>query len=357
MSYEHQLKNALLNEARLLDFEVCGVASVRPNLRREYYLKWIADGQQGDMAWMEKNSERRLNPDRILPEAKSIICLGLNYYQPEPRRRGRIAKYALGFDYHDIMMKKLKQLCHWLRDQGGENKPYVDTGPVLEKPIAVEAGLGWQAKSTMLIHTRLGTWLFLGEIFTTLKFPPDEPVNDHCGKCTACIDICPTRAITAPYTLDARKCIAYLTIEHKGPIPEEFREAIGDRVFGCDECLDVCPWNRWAKESRESKFHARTYPDLREMLEWSDADFRAYFGKTPIYRLKRPRWLRNVAVALGNIGIAEDLPALQTAAEDPDPLIAEHAAWAVVQIRKRLHAKANLPTATSGLSDRACRRP
>ncbi len=335
------LKGAFQLEAAHLGFSVCGVAPVQPELRREYYLKWIAEGRHGDMTWLERNTERRLDPAKILPEARSIICLGLNYYQSEPQRRGRIAKYALGQDYHNFMMKRLKKLCHWLRQRGGQNKPYVDTGPVLEKPVAVLAGLGWQAKNTMLIHPKMGNWLFLGEIFTTLEMPPDERISDHCGECTACISACPTGAITAPYQLDARRCIAYLTIEHKGTIPEKYREAIGDRLFGCDECLDVCPWNRWAQATREEKFAARQYPDLREMLAWNDEDFRSYFRQTPILRLKRVRWLRNICVVLGNIGGPDDLPALEKAAQDPDPLIAEHAHWAINQINKRINPAKN----------------
>ena len=335
MHQSRQLKNDLLEEARAVGFDACGIAPVEPPLQRQYYLRWIAEGRHGDMKWMDRNRERRLNPRTILPKAKSIVCLGLNYYQSEPSRRGRIAKYALGADYHEVILEKLQRLCRWLEGHGGENKPYVDTGPVLEKPVAVAAGLGWQAKSTMLLHTKLGTWLFLGEILTTLELPPDRPQSDHCGKCTACIDVCPTKAITAPYQLDARRCIAYLTIEHKGAIPEEFREAIGDHLFGCDDCLDVCPWNRWAVKTAEADLEARTYPDLREMLHWGDADFRSHFKGTPIKRLGRTRWLRNIAVVLGNIGDADDLPHLEERAADPDPLIAEHASWAVEQIRRR----------------------
>ncbi len=334
--FDETLKSDLQAEAARLGFSVCGVAPVQPEKRREYYLKWIAEGQHGEMAWMERNIERRLDPGLILPEARSVLCLGMNYFQTEPSRRGRIAKYALGRDYHGLMLKKLKKLCHWLRLKGGQNRPYVDTGPVLEKPLAVRAGLGWQAKNTMLIHPKIGNWLFLGEIFTTLEIPPDEGVSDHCGDCIACIEACPTGAITAPYQLDARRCIAYLTIEHQGAIPEEFREAIGDRLFGCDECLDVCPWNRWAQATREEKFAARQYPDLREMLAWSEEEFRAHFRQTPILRLKRPRWLRNICVVLGNIGTLEDLPALEKAANDPDPLVAEHANWAIEKIKGRV---------------------
>jgi epoxyqueuosine reductase len=222
---------------------------------------------------------------------------------------------------------------------GGTQRFYVDTGPVLERDHATAAGLGWNGKSTVQIHRQLGTWTFLAELLTTLELPADAPFGDHCGKCTRCIDACPTKAITAPHRVDARRCISYLTIEHKGPIPEEFREAIGDRLYGCDECLEVCPWNRFAQVSRESRFHAREAvfaKKPREFLALTDAEFRSLFAKSPIKRIKRARFLRNVCVVLGNTGTAEDLPALKIAAEDADPLIAEHAAWAVGRIEGRL---------------------
>ena len=212
----------------------------------------------------------------------------------------------------------------------------MDTGPVLERDFASDAGLGWNGNSTMQIHKRLGTWFFLAEILTTLALTTDEPFGDHCGKCTRCITACPTRAITAPHQLDARRCISYLTIEHKGPIPPEFREAIGDRIYGCDDCLDACPWNRFATESRELTFHARSSvfeKQLRDFLALDDEAFRALFAKSPIKRIKRPRFLRNVCVALGNTGTPDDLPALTRAAAEPDPLVAEHAEWAIQKIR------------------------
>ena len=328
-------KELLLAKAAEIGFSVCGVAPVALELRKSYYLRWIAEGRHGDMAWMARNLERRTDPKAILPEARSIICVGLNYYQAERYRRGRIAKYALGRDYHNIMLKMLKQLCRWLCQQGGANKPYVDTGPVLEKPAGVRAGLGWQAKNTMLINRHFGNWLFLGEVFTTLNYVPDVPEADHCGTCRACIDICPTRAITAPYELDARRCIAYLTIEYKGAIPMEFREQIGDHLFGCDDCLDVCPWNRWAQETRVSEFQSREYPDLVDMLAWTEEEFTAHFRGTPIHRLTRARWLRNICVVLGNIGSTADLPALVAVVRQEEPFIAEHAQWACGRIRAR----------------------
>ena len=304
-------------------------------LRGEYYLKWIDEKQHGTMAWMERNNERRLNPKNILPEARSILMVGLNYYQDDPPMRGRIAKYALGKDYHKLMYKRLKQLCSWMRDQGGDQKPYVDTGPLLEKPIAAEAGLGWMGKSTLLLHRKHGTFLFLGAIVTTLKLDADPIDQDHCGSCTRCLDVCPTNAFPAPYQLDATRCISYLTIEHHGSIPVEFRDAIGDRIYGCDECLDVCPWNRWAQITREIKFHFPGLPDLAETLNWDEATFVDRFQGTPIARLKLPRWKRNVCVVLGNIGTTEDLSALQREADGEDEMIVEHASWAIHKIQSR----------------------
>jgi epoxyqueuosine reductase len=220
-------------------------------------------------------------------------------------------------------------------EYGGVQRPYVDTGPVLEKPIAAAAGLGWQGKSTILIEPQRGTWSFLGTIVTTLELPVGEATKDRCGSCTRCIDVCPTQAITAPYKLDARRCIAYLTIEHDGPIPLEFREAVGDRLFGCDECLDVCPWNRWAVATKEARFAPRDLPLMREMLAWEAVEFSERFGGSPLRRLKLRRFKRNICVVLGNVGKAEDRPALETLAQGEDELLAEHASWALSQIAKR----------------------
>jgi epoxyqueuosine reductase len=238
-----------------------------------------------------------------------------------------------------VLMEKLRALADLMAAGGAAAKVYVDTGPVLEKPLAARAGLGWQGKSTMLINRRLGPWLLLGEIITTLALEPDAPERDHCGSCSRCLDACPTRAITAPYQLDARRCIAYLTIELKGSIPEELRPLIGDRVYGCDECLDVCPWNRFAQATREARFHAPDelrHADLRELLDLTAAGFRRRFARSPILRVKRRGLLRNVCVVLGNIGTTEDLPALHRAQQHEEPLVREHAAWAVRQIEKRL---------------------
>src|SRR5205814_4877460 len=276
--------------------------------------------------------------------AKSIVILALNYFQGEethqPKRAatGKIARYAWGDDYHNVIAVKLDKIDKFLRDLGGEQKCYVDTGPILERDHAAQAGIGWHGKNTMLIDERLGTWFFLAEILTTLELPPDQPVADRCGTCERCIKACPTGAITAPHRLDARRCISYLTIELKSAIPVELRPLLGDRIFGCDDCLDACPWNRFAQESRESAFRARrstTGMLLREYLDLTDAEFQALFRESPIKRIKRRGFLRNVCVALGNVGDSSDLFALERSAADPEPLIAEHAAWAIQQIRDR----------------------
>ena len=264
-----------------------------------------------------------------------------NNRQP-PQTQYRVARYAWNNDYHDLIESKLRLLADFLTTHGGTQRPYVDTGPVLERDFASESGLGWGGKSTMQIHRHLGTWFFLADILTTLELPPDAPATDHCGKCTRCITACPTQAITAPRRLDARRCISYLTIESKGPIPLEFRHAIGDRIYGCDSCLDACPWNRHAQASHEATFQARTtlfQHTLRDFLSLTDDTFRALFAKSPIKRIKRPAFLRNVCVALGNTGGPEDLPALEKAAADENPLIAEHAAWAVAEILARQDQK------------------
>jgi epoxyqueuosine reductase len=337
----HTLLERLRREAEALGFHNLGVTAVPVALRREYYQQWIAEGRNGTMAWMERNNDRRLHPENLIGEgqAQSIIVLALNYYQPDPARPYRIAKYALGDDYHNFMLRRLKRLCRILREEyGGEQRPYVDTGPLLEKPLAEAAGLGWQGKSTILIEPKRGTWSFLGNIVTTLKLPSGQPPTDRCGRCTRCIDVCPTRAITAPYQLDASKCISYLTIEHDGAIPLEYREAIGDRLYGCDECLDVCPWNKWAVPTTEAKFTPRQLPALRDMLGWDEATFRQRMEGSPMRRLKLHRFRRNLCVVLGNIGTPDDLPALERVRLDEDPIVAEHAEWAISQIQQRAPA-------------------
>lgn len=329
------LKAQLKKAAEALGFSAFGVTAVPVELRADYFRRWLAEGYHGDMAWMAREPERRTDPTRVLPEARSIIVLGANSWQPQPERGYKVATYALGGDYHDVLLQKLKQLCDDMHPHGGVHRPYVDTGPVLEKPLAAAAGLGWQGKNTLLIHRRQGTWLLLGVILTTLELPADTPEPDRCGSCTRCQDACPTQAFPAPYQLDARRCLAYLTIEHKGPIPEEFRVALGDRVFGCDDCLTVCPWNKWAVTTREARFAARPLPPLRETLAWTETDFTRIFSGTPIKRLGLARWWRNALIVLGNTGKPEDVSAVKGLLHHPDPVLAEAAAWAERRLTER----------------------
>ncbi|MEM6885645.1 MAG: tRNA epoxyqueuosine(34) reductase QueG [Verrucomicrobiota bacterium] len=335
---DQQLETRALKAKALdLGFDLCAIGPVAASPHADYLSEWLEQGRAADMEpWMGRNPEVRKNPAALLPEARSLVVLGMNYYQPEPELRGRIAKYALGKDYHDLIPERLEQLDDWLAAQGGVQRKAVDTSAILEKPAAVTAGLGWQGKSTILIHPKWGTWMFLAELLTTLDFQTDPEIKNHCGSCTRCIDACPTGAITGPYQLDSRRCISYLTIEHKGAIPIQYRRAIGDHLYGCDDCLDVCPWNRWAQKTREATFDPIPRVDLTDMLGWSDDTFRNEFRGTPIFRLKRPRWLRNICVVLGNIGGANDLPALKQAADDPDPLVSEHAKWAINEINGRI---------------------
>jgi epoxyqueuosine reductase len=348
-----ELKKELSAFARELGFDSCRVAASAPPPHAGEFRNWLRDGASGEMSYMERGEEKRCDPQKVLPGARSVIVMALNYFQdagagvPPANSRigaahGRVARYAWGGDYHDVIAAKLGEIDRFLRDFGGQQKCYVDTGPILERDHAAQAGIGWHGKSTMLIDERLGTWFFLAEVLTTLELPPDKPAPDRCGTCERCIKACPTGAITAPHRLDARRCISYLTIELKESIPLEFRPLIGNRIFGCDDCLDACPWNRFAQASRETAFFAcpsTTGMSLRDYLKLNDAEFRALFRNSPIKRIKRRGFLRNVCVALGNVGDLSDLPALERAAADSEPLIAEHAAWAVEQIRERFPVK------------------
>jgi epoxyqueuosine reductase len=338
------VKSQLLELADKLGFDSCRIALCAPPVHVAEFDQWLQEGAAGEMNYMTRGAEKRRDPEKVLVGARSIIILAINYFsktgepRPESAKRGRIARYAWGQDYHEVIQKKLERIDSFLREFGGTQKYYVDTGPVLERDYAARAGIGWHGKSTMLINERLGTWFFLAEILTTLELPPDPPARDHCGKCTRCIAACPTGAITAPHKLDARRCISYLTIELKGPIPEGLRPLIGDRIFGCDDCLEACPWNRFAQVSRESAFAAApatTAFSLRDYLKLTDPEFRNLFRDSPIKRIKRRGFLRNVCVALGNIGTKDDLAALEKAACDAEPLIAEHAIWAIARIKAR----------------------
>ena len=336
------LKSQIVAFAADLGFDDCRIAPAAPARHGTRFQEWLAEGKQGDMEWFTRNVERRPDPTVVVPGARSVIVLAMNYWQghdrPEPDYR--IARYAWNDDYHDLITRQLKALHALLAPLGGEHRYYVDTGPVLERDFASEAGLGWGGKSTMQIHRRLGTWFFLAEIITTLDLQPDSQESDHCGSCTRCITASPTQAITAPRRMDPLRCISYYTIEHKDPIPLEFRRAMGSRIYGCDDCLDACPWNRFATATRQATFHARQSVFQHHLRDFLDTAFRTLFAKSPIKRIKRPAFLRNVCVALGNVGTTADLPALQHAAADPDPLISEHATWAISEITER-------PTTTS----------
>jgi len=302
--------------------------------------EFLSDGAHGDMTWLEATAQRRSDPRELWPEVRSIVILGLNYGpEHDPlailgrREQGAISVYAQGEDYHELIKSKLKDLARWLIAQaGGDVKVFVDTAAVMEKPLASAAGLGWQGKHTNLVSREFGSWLFLGAIFTTLELPADPAVPESCGSCQACLDICPTAAFPAPYRLDARRCISYLTIEHKGPIPRELRPLMGNRIYGCDDCLAVCPWNKFAQAGREAKLASRAAarsPKLAELSQLDDAAFRAMFAKTAVKRTGRDRFIRNVLIAIGNSGEV----ALATHAErlltDTSPMVRGAAVWAL----------------------------
>jgi epoxyqueuosine reductase len=339
MSYSPaQLRQQISAQAQALGISALGVAPVSAELRVEYYRRWIAEGKHGSMQWMD--NPKREDPRQIMPECQAIIVAGLNYYQPSPLRDGRIATYALGRDYHKVLLKKLQKLAEAMEALGGQQRAYVDTGPILEKRFGAATSLGWQGKNTMLISPKWGNWLSLGVILTTLPLPTDNPHPDRCGSCTRCMRACPTGAITAPYQLDARRCIAYLTIEHKGAIPLEYRRAIGDRLFGCEECLTVCPWNRWAEATHEIAYTPRQYPSAREMLALTEDEFFVLTAGTPLKRLGLARLKRNACIVLGNSGDSSALPELEALAEQysnhpEEGYIAETAAWAIEQIKSR----------------------
>jgi epoxyqueuosine reductase len=307
---------------------------------KAYFERFIAEGQHGDMDWLATTTARRTDPNVLWPEARSVIMLGLNYGPDRDplailaeRDRGAISVYAQGDDYHEIIKGKLKAIARWLvANAGGDVKVFVDTAAVMEKPLAANAGLGWQGKHTNLVSRDQGSWLFLGAIFTTLELPPDAAEIDHCGSCQACLDVCPTNAFPAPYRLDARRCISYLTIEHKGPIPRELRAQMGNRIYGCDDCLAVCPWNKFAQAGREAKLSAREAlrdPKLSELARLDDAAFRALFAKSPVKRTGRDRFVRNVLIAIGNSGDCALTAEAERLIDDASPLVRGAAVWAL----------------------------
>jgi epoxyqueuosine reductase len=308
--------------------------------------RFLADGAQGDMTWLASTAQRRASPLAMWPDVRSIIMLGMNYGPDDDplailRRRtsAAVSVYARGDDYHDLVKARLKELARWLiATAGGTVKVFVDTAAIMEKPLAAQAGLGWQGKHTNLVSRQFGSWLFLGSIFTTLDLPADSAEPDSCGTCRACLDICPTAAFPAPYRLDARRCISYLTIEHKGPIPRDLREAIGNRIFGCDDCLAVCPWNKFASQGREAKLAAKETlraPGLAELARLSEARFRALFSKTSIKRTGRDRFVRNVLIAIGNSGETALAVEAERLLDDASPLVRGAAVWALSRLLQR----------------------
>ncbi|HZF01824.1 MAG TPA: tRNA epoxyqueuosine(34) reductase QueG [Methylomirabilota bacterium] len=341
------MKEKIRQRALELGFDDCRFTSADVPASAEQFQRWISQEKFGEMNWLERGAEKRMDPQKVLANAKSVIVLAASYHsesqKPEARNQnsGIVARYARFDDYHDVLAEHLKALTGFIdlvADRKVRSLWYVDTGPILERDFAQRAGLGFVGKHTNLISRKSGNWIFLSEIIMTLELEPDAPEKNHCGKCTRCMTACPTNAIPAPFQLDARKCISYLTIELKGSIPIEFRRAIGNRIYGCDDCLAACPWNRFAREGKLMKSHARKdmeQPDLIELLSLEEKNFRSRFAGSPILRTKRRGFLRNVCVALGNVGNKSALPALENASRDSEPLIAEHARWAIEQIESR----------------------
>jgi epoxyqueuosine reductase len=342
----HIMKTRISDKAREIGFDT--IAFTHPDLPETAPLglqEFLSHGYHGDMQWMEEKADRRGNPRALWPEAKSIIVLGHNYgpgFDPMDKlahkTTGNISCYALNNDYHDVIKKKLKQLARWVaQEYGGDVKVFVDTAPVMEKTIAEQAGLGWQGKHTCLVSREFGSWLFLGSIFTTLDLEADAPEIDRCGSCSKCLDICPTQAFTAERKLDARKCISYLTIEHQGQIPLEYRKAIGNRIYGCDDCLAVCPWNKFAQNAREVAYHPRREleaPLLADLVQLNDSAFRSLFAKSPVKRIGRDRFVRNVLIAIGNSEDVGLLPLVTPLMQDASPLVCEMAVWAVEELTR-----------------------
>lgn len=348
------MKNTIRQRALALGFDDCRFTTAAPPEHAARFQHWLATHQHAGMTWLERNAPRRVDPQQVLAGAKSIITLAVSYVHsppsevhrampapPDPEIKGVVARYARFADYHDVIAERLKTLTGLVNELGGTEARslwYVDTGPLLERDLAQRAGLGFVGKHTNLISRQLGNWIFLSEILTTVELEPDPAEPNHCGKCTRCLTACPTNAITEPFNVDARRCISYLTIELKGSIPVELRPLLGNRIYGCDDCLAVCPWNRFARAGALMKPHARedlAEPGLLDLLALDAAGFKRRFAGTPILRTKRRGLLRNVCVALGNVGDERALPALEKATQDVEPLIREHAAWAREQIAAR----------------------
>ena len=338
---------AIRRAALELGFDAVGIApAALPAQSREALARFVELGRHGEMTWLEERLDERASPQALWPQAASVVMLGMNYGPDadplaalDHKTRGVLSVYAQNRDYHDVVKKRLKRLARLIAGETGAGvKVFVDTAPVMEKPLAARAGLGWQGKHTNLVSRALGSWLFLGAIYTTLDLAPDEAEADHCGSCRACLDICPTDAFPAPYQLDARKCISYLTIEHKGPIPEEFRTALGNRIYGCDDCLAVCPWNKFAQAARESAFHARealAAPALADLAALDDAAFRALFSGSPVKRTGRARFVRNVMIAIGNSGDPSLADAAAERLTDESALVRGAAVWALARLDRQ----------------------
>ncbi|MBK8160498.1 MAG: tRNA epoxyqueuosine(34) reductase QueG [Rhodospirillaceae bacterium] len=338
------IKSAIRQKALAVGFDAIGFAPAALSAEtRAHLADFLRQGRHGDMGWMVEKADRRGDPQTLWPDARSVIVLGQNYGpdldplaildQPD---RGGISVYARHRDYHDVVKKRLKELGRWIADTYKiEIKVFVDTAPVMEKPLAAQAGIGWQGKHTNLVSRELGSWLFLGEIFLAFDLPPDAPEEDHCGQCRRCLDVCPTNAFPAPYQLDARRCISYLTIEHAGPIPRDLRPLMGNRIYGCDDCLSVCPWNKFAQATPHAPLVARddlTAPCLADLARLDDAAFRALFSGSPVKRIGRDRFVRNVLIAIGNSGRRELLPVVGGLLSDPAPLVRGAAVWALSRL-------------------------
>jgi epoxyqueuosine reductase len=342
-----ELKDAIRAQASELGFVACGFASAHGHAEHGANLmRWLDENRHGSMEWMDSRAHHRVAPTALWPEARSVIALGMSYAPDrdplalaEERLLGRISVYAQGKDYHDIVKKRLKGLARWLvAREGGNLKVFVDTAPVMEKPLSAAAGIGWQGKHTNLVSREHGSWLFLGVIMTSLEIPPDKPARDTCGTCTRCLDACPTGAFDGARRIDARKCISYLTIEHKGPIPNEFRRAMGNRIYGCDDCLAVCPWNRFADSAAANRaFLAREEmkaPSLAELLALDDASFREKFAGSPIKRIGVNRMIRNCLIAAGNSGDPGLVGSVERHLGSPDEVVAEAAQWALGELHR-----------------------